>query len=178
MINTSCAFTGHRAEKLPWGYNEADFGCIKLKNILREEIERKIGLGVNVFYSGGQNGIDLIAGEIVLLLKKEYPFVRLVVVLPFEGIADRWSEGLRDRFFSVMENCDEEVVLSRKYYDGCYKARNHYMVDRAKHLIAVWDMGLRSSGTYQTMMYAKMRNRDITVIDPVTTETEKIIYQN
>ena len=38
MKEKTCAFTGHRPQNLPFGSNEADERCIKLKTILREQI--------------------------------------------------------------------------------------------------------------------------------------------
>lgn len=33
-----CAFTGHRPQRLPFGADEADERCIRLKQVLREQI--------------------------------------------------------------------------------------------------------------------------------------------
>lgn len=37
-----CAFTGHRPQSLPFGFNETDERCIALKQMLRAEIIRLI----------------------------------------------------------------------------------------------------------------------------------------
>ena len=34
----TCAFTGHRPQNLPFGFNEEDDRCIDLKKTLREQI--------------------------------------------------------------------------------------------------------------------------------------------
>ena len=34
----TCAFTGHRPQNLPFGFNEEDERCIDLKKNLREQI--------------------------------------------------------------------------------------------------------------------------------------------
>ena len=34
----SCCFTGHRPAKLPWGYNEQDPRCVKLKERIVKEV--------------------------------------------------------------------------------------------------------------------------------------------
>ena len=34
----TCAFTGHRPQHLPFGMNENDERCVRLKEILKEEI--------------------------------------------------------------------------------------------------------------------------------------------
>ena len=30
-MKKSCAFSGHRPKKFPWGYDEADSRCVELK---------------------------------------------------------------------------------------------------------------------------------------------------
>ena len=40
MNRKSCAFTGHRPQRFPWGYNESDPRCAKLKASLVSEIEK------------------------------------------------------------------------------------------------------------------------------------------
>jgi len=157
----SLCFTGHRAAKLPWKYDEADVRCVQMKETLRAAIEDKISQGVSTFYTGGQNGIDMIAGEVVIGLKRKYN-IRLIVVLPFEGMANDWSEDLRQRFFAIMAACDEEVLLNHHFTSGCYRQRNAYMTSRCGHLIAVTDKSKSArSSTAQTINMARMRGLNI-----------------
>ena len=37
-----CCFTGHRMQSLPFGFNENDERCVKLKTVLKAEIIRLI----------------------------------------------------------------------------------------------------------------------------------------
>ena len=58
MEKKSCAFTGHRPKKLPWGYNEADSRCIALKRALAGEIVKRAEAGYTDFFSGMAQGTD------------------------------------------------------------------------------------------------------------------------
>ena len=58
MNKTTCAFTGHRPGRFPWGYNEDDKDCIALKEILTSEIIRLTDMGVTQFLSGMAEGVD------------------------------------------------------------------------------------------------------------------------
>lgn len=89
----TCCFTGHRPQKLPWGYDEEWEDCVKLKIKLACEIERMRQKGITTFISGMAIGVDLWAAEIVLDLKQAYPkdMIRLYAAIPFEGQADKWS---------------------------------------------------------------------------------------
>lgn len=66
----TCAFTGHRPQNLPFGFNEEDERCIDLKKTLREQIINLIeNEGVTHFISGMAIGVDMYAAEIVLGLE-------------------------------------------------------------------------------------------------------------
>jgi len=53
-----------------------------------------------------------------------------------------------------------------------------YIVDRIKQLISVWGMNYSFSGTFQTILHAKIRKNDLTVIDPVTLDIEKVKHSD
>ena len=58
MIENSCAFTGHRPQKLPWRYDESDAGCVRLKAILAVKIVELADTGTTTFLSGMAEGTD------------------------------------------------------------------------------------------------------------------------
>ena len=61
MVDNACAIVGHCSNQLPWGCDENNYRCCRLKKILKQEIKKMIKQGVSTFYVGGQDGIDLIA---------------------------------------------------------------------------------------------------------------------
>ena len=78
MKEKTCAFTGHRPQKLPFGFNEADERCTALKKLLRTKIIEYIETEhVTHFISGMALGTDMYAAEIVLGLKAAYPGITL-----------------------------------------------------------------------------------------------------
>lgn len=69
--NKVCCFTGHRSQKLPWGFNEQDERCLKMKKELYLEIEKSINEGYDTFLCGMALGFDTICAETVLQLKEK-----------------------------------------------------------------------------------------------------------
>ncbi len=120
MLDSCCAFTGHRPHKLPWRYNEADSRCSALKAALARQITQLIDAGVTDFYSGGADGVDCWASLIVLEQRKKNPALRLHMLLPHEGQADKWSDSAQERYHSILEKADSVEYVSREYYDGLY----------------------------------------------------------
>ena len=115
MLYNSCAFTGHRPHKFPWRYDETDSQCVALKTALTEQITRLTKDGVTDFYSGGADGVDCWASLIVLELRKKNPALKLHLILPHEGQADRWSEPAQERYHWTLEQADSVEYVSQEY---------------------------------------------------------------
>ena len=165
MIIKSCCFTGHRPEKLPWGANEDNPDCIKLKSILYLQIEQLIRqFGITHYISGMARGVDTYAAEIVLQLKKAYS-ITLECAIPYEEQAVNWPESERERYFSIVAKADKETMLQYRFTRDCYQKRNRYMVNKSNYILAVWNG--KNSGTSNTIRYAHQQNRHIFIIDPV-----------
>ena len=54
-----CCFTGHRPQKLPWGMNENDPRCVKLKAELDARLDAIYELGYRHFVCGMAIGCDM-----------------------------------------------------------------------------------------------------------------------
>ena len=167
MRDNSCAFTGHRPHKFPWRYDETDNRCVALKSALMEQIAALVETGITDFYSGGADGVDCWASLIVLELRKRNPALRLHMLLPHEGQADRWSEPAQERYHWILEQADSVEYVSQEYYEGCMLDRNHRLLEAAGLLLAVYN-GERRGGTAATVRYAQKLGRKIIVLNPTS----------
>ena len=92
------AFTGHRPESLPFGDNENDPRCIRLKAMLLTEIMDRARAGYDTFYTGCARGMDIIfAGQVLRVKATAYPHIRLIGVVPHDGQANHWGETWWER---------------------------------------------------------------------------------
>ena len=161
----ACAFTGYRPSKMPWGYDETDARCVEFRFRLREALEYLIGRGYADFLSGGALGFDQMAAEIVLSLREKYPWIRLIMVIPFAGQADRWTEEQRGRWLDIIAASDRVVHISRDYDKGVFFRRNHYLVEHADLLLAAYDG--QPGGTAGTVAYARRHGVRVSRLAPV-----------
>jgi len=166
-MNKSCAFTGHRPNKFPWRYDETDSRCATLKAVLLEQIARQAKAGITQFLSGMAEGTDIWAAQSVLSLREKNPAVKLHCILPCKTQADKWSASSRDLYYSILEQADSVVYVSREYHKNCMLARNRFLVEYADVLLAVYN-GVRRSGTGATVNYAQKLGRKIIIVDPIT----------
>lgn len=108
----TCAFTGHRPQSLPFGFDESDKRCTSLKSVMRDQIVALIeNEGVTHFITGMALGVDMYAAEIVLDLKSKYPHITLESAIPCETQAIKWSVASRERYYNIAAKCDKETML-------------------------------------------------------------------
>ena len=166
-MNRTCAFTGHRPNKLPWRYDETDSRCVALKAVLAEQIAAMAEAGFTQFLSGMAEATDTWSALAVLSLREKNPAIKLHCILPCTAQAEKWSAPSRDLYRSILEQADSVVYVSRDYHKNCMLDRNRFMVEHASALLAVYN-GVRRSGTGATVNYARKMGREIIVIDPIT----------
>lgn len=159
----TCAFTGHRPEKLPWREDEADPRCLALKTRLAAAVEEAYDKGMRHFLCGMARGADFYFCDAVLALRERRPDVTLEAVIPCEEQAANWRDRDRERWFSLVERCDRETMVQHHYDRGCMLRRDRYLVDHASMLIAVYDGML--GGTMYTITYAMKRELDVVILD-------------
>ena len=162
---TICCIVGHQPANLPFGSNEADERCDRLKERLRASIEEQIlEDGVTRFLCPMNIGSELFAAEIIEDLQAEGKNITLTAVLPYELQAEDWPEDGRDRFFETVRRCNSEKHVQAHYDDTCMANTDRFMLDAADSLIAVWNGGPGDVGL--TVQMAKEKGIPATVIHP------------
>lgn len=162
-MSKRCAFSGHRPFYFPWKDNEQDPACQRLKAKLAAEIDRALADGFDSFITGGAEGVDTWAAELILERKKKNPHIRLELAKPFANYNSRVKGPAGDRLRAVEAAADHVTVVS----DGTdapadYILRDCYMVDACERLIIVFDNEENTGGgTRDTLLYAKASGVDI-----------------
>ena len=159
---TTVSCTGHRPEKIKNGCAEESTAVTEIKEKLRDAILEEIEAGCTCFLTGMAMGADLWAAEIVLELKKDYPQLELVAVVPFAGQANAFPPRWKARYDAVLSKSSDVRILSPHYYKSCYHVRNRWLLEHSEHLIAVFN-GSRG-GTMQTLNDALLKGHDVKII--------------
>ncbi len=124
---------------------------------LETTIRQSIANGVDTFITGGAIGVDTIAAQVVIQLRREYPNIRLVLALPCppEYQTLKWKDWHKREYGEILKQANEVRVLSDNY-TRCYMLkRNRYMVDNSGTLI--YYLRTDRGGTKYTVDYAKHR---------------------
>lgn len=163
----TCAFSGHRV----LGGEEAEKA---LRAEVRRAVSEMIGRGYTRFLCGMAMGFDVMAGEVVLELRRDLPELRLVAVVPFEGQERRFPLPWRLRYRALLEAADDAVVLSERYSRGVYLLRNRYLARHASAMIA--HCRHSRSGTAQAVRLAREAGLDIVELGETGREPRAIDF--
>lgn len=164
MSAKTCCFTGHRSQKLPWGFNENDIRYKHMINELSIEIKKAILDGYDTFICGMAIGFDMACAETVLLLKESYDQIKLVCAVPCKGQEKVWSVNHQKRYHKILEKADKIRCVYEKYEDGCMQERNKFMINSSSLVLALFNG--KPGGTKQTIEYAKKLGKKIIIIKP------------
>lgn len=110
MRNKTCCFTGHRELPTGWGRKRL---TTKLKKVIIEQINN----GIRFFGAGGALGFDTLAAQTVLQLKKEYPEIKLILVLPCATQTRGWPPKDVEEYERIKAQADK--VVYRKRHNQC-----------------------------------------------------------
>jgi uncharacterized phage-like protein YoqJ len=144
LTKTVC-FTGHRS--IP-GKDYA-----RLYDLLQQTVEQLIRDGASIFRTGGALGFDTMAALCILNLRRQYPHIRLELILPCPTQTEQWQESDVLLYEQIMERADIYRYVSQSYYTGVLQMRNRSLVDGADVCVAY----LRTSnggGAAYTAAYA------------------------
>lgn len=155
-------FTGHRPQKLPWGFNEEDYRCLIMKEELKQLIEESINNGYLYFISGLALGFDIIAAEMVLEIKKECPRIKLIAALPCKDQCRLWSKEQIKRYKHILSKCDNVKYLYNTYNYKCMLERNDYMLNNSSMVIALYNG--KGGGTGYTLKKAKDKQLQVKIL--------------
>ena len=145
MRDKTCFFSGHR--DIP--FEQYPMIQKKLVKVTKSLIET----GVRYFGVGGALGFDTIAALTVLQLKRQYPNIRLVLILPCKNHDFIWQGKDKAVFEKIYSRVDKVIYTSEKYYDGCMYKRNRHMADSSAWGIVY--LNRAAGGTAYTVSYAR-----------------------
>ena len=147
----TCCFTGHR--KIALG----DIPAVRRK--LKKTLIQCIKRGYLYFGAGGALGFDTIAAQTVLELKKKYPEIKLILVLPCKTQTRGWKEKDVAEYERIMEKADKVKYTSENYSLDCFFRRNRHLVDFSS--LCICYLTKNNGGTLYTVNYAEKRGLEI-----------------
>lgn len=140
----TCCFSGHR------NLSSTD------RELIEQQLEpiliRLIESGVIYFGAGGALGADTCFELAVLKLKRQYPHIKLILVLPCHSQTQGWKEEDIRIYEEIKQSADKVVYTAQEYTPGCMHKRNRHLVDHSSVCVAF--LKKPEGGTKYTWDYA------------------------
>ncbi|WP_046176174.1 DUF1273 domain-containing protein [Domibacillus indicus] len=116
-------------------------GISVIKYALEQRLRALIEEGLEWVIIGGQPGVELWGAEVILLLKEEYPALKLGVLMPFLEQEKNWKEERQDHYNQIMNQADFADAVSKKPYSGPwqFRARDEFSLDHTDALLLIYD---------------------------------------
>ena len=153
MIAKTCCFTGHRV--IPTECRAV------LTRRLEETLCFHIEKGYLYFGAGGALGFDTLVAQTILRLKRRFPQIKLILVLPCLSQTKSWRAEDIEKYERIKAAADKVVYTSKEYYRGCMFARNRHLVDNSS--LCICYLTKSTGGTAYTVNYAKQKG--LTVVN-------------
>ena len=143
-----CAIIGQHPMRFPWGFDEEDDRCRKLKIELAQQIMVLCQGGVSQFLVACDCGVGLYAAEIVNGLRATTDHdLMLLCYTPHEEQATKWAPYLRERYFDVLEKCTYISAVCEVGAPDAQLQAYRKIIDVADMVLAVYDRDTPPTGS-------------------------------
>ena len=104
-------------------------------------------------------GFDTMCAKTVLKLKKKYPHIQLILILPCKNQTEKWKEKDIKIYNDILKKCDNHIYVEENYTKDCMLKRNRKMVDCTKYVITY--LRRNFGGSAYTKNYAESQGKTI-----------------
>jgi len=155
------AFTGHRPDKLPGGWDDTDGKQKEMVDWLKKKLAKEARNGRFYIVDGGALGWDQIALEASLKLVGLYSPIMITIVEPHKYFWAKWRPEQIEKYMQLKYSSTDTPRKVVVLHDGGYAAwkmlkRDEWMVNNCDELWAYYD-GSPKGGTAFTIEYAKKK---------------------
>ena len=172
-----CAIIGQAPMRFPWGFDEEDKFCSKMKMELAQQIMVLRQRGVSQFLTACDCGVGLYASEIVNGLRTTDRDLILICYTPHEEQATKWAPYLRERYFDMLINCTCMSAVGKVGVSDAQFRAYKKIIDLADVVLGVYDLGSAALGDAEdrALAYAvDSAHRPVLVLDPIKLTTLQI----
>lgn len=172
-----CAVMGQAPMRYPWGFDEEDSGCRKLKIELAQQIMVLRQSGVSQFLTACDYGVGLYAAEIINGLRTTDRDLILICYTPHEEQATKWAPYLRERYFDMLINCTYMSVVCEVGAQDTQLRAYKKIIDLADVVLGVYDLAgpAANDAEDRALTYAvDSAHKPVLILDPLKLTTSPI----
>ncbi len=163
-----CAVIGQPPMRFPWGFDEEDESCSKMKIGLAQQIMALRQSGVSQFLTACDCGVGLYTGEIVNGLRATIDRdLMLFCFTPHEEQATKWTPNLRERYFAMLEKCTCISTVCEVGTPDAQMQAYKRIIDMADAVLCVYDTDIPATGSAEdrALAYVQKSGKPMVIID-------------
>lgn len=133
--------TGHKKQEIGlWNEKHPAFPYLKLayqQKMIRAMEED----GVEWFLNSGAQGLELYSASWAIELRKDYPQLKLAMLLPFYDQEKQWKEDAQELYQQVLAKSDYVDYISKRAYAEPWQLaqKNRFLIERSEGLITFFN---------------------------------------
>ena len=163
-----CAVMGQHPLRFPWGFDEEDASCAKMKMELAQQIMVLCQEGVSQFLVACDCGVGLYTAEIVNGLRMTDRDLMLLCYTPHEEQATKWAPYLRERYFDMLTVCTYLSAVCEVGTPDAQLQAYKKIIDLADVVLAVYDRDTPATGSAEdrALIYAEGQHKPLLMLHP------------
>ena len=170
-----CAVMGQHPMRFPWGFDEEDDRCRKLKIELAQQIMALRQSGVSQFLVACDCGVGLYAAEIVNGLRTTDRDLMLLCYTPHEEQATKWAPYLRERYFTMLTACTHISAVCPVGTPDAQRQAYRQIIDLADVVLCVSDTDApAASGAEDAALAYALAQKPVLALHPTALTTMRI----
>lgn len=168
-----CAIIGQHPMSFPWGFDEEDESCGKMKMELAQQIMVLCQEGVSQFLVACDCGVGLYAAEIVNGLRATTDHnLMLICYTPHEEQATKWAPYLRERYFTMLKNSTHISAVCPVDIPDAQLQAYKKIIDLADVVLCVYDTDTpAASGTEEAALAYALAQKPLVLLHPTELTT-------
>lgn len=132
--------SGYRSSELGI-FQEKDSKIKVIKKVIKQLIRHYLEEGLEWVIIGGNLGVEIWAGQVVLELQNDYPELKLGLILPYEKFGDNWNENNQQLLTELKIGANYVNSTSHQPYQNPSQLKNHttFLLNHVGGALLIYD---------------------------------------
>lgn len=154
--------TGYRSYELEI-FSDEDDKYFFITEFLKTKLKQYIDQGLEWIVISGQLGVELWTADIAMLLKHDYPHIKIGILLPYQTYGDQWNEYHQHYLQKVLQGADYVNYTSQKPYQngGQLSGNTSVILGHTDGALLIYDTSKEGKSEYvleQIQQYRQMHD--------------------
>lgn len=151
--------TGYRSYEMGT-FGDADPKIKVIKYGLERTLREQIDNGLEWVITGGQLGVEQWTIEVVSDLKKEFPTLKLAIMMPFQKFGSQWRTENQAKLNRLLAQSDFSKSVSNEEYKGPRQLQNYqqFMLEHTDGAVLVYDVEFEGKPLYDYHVIQKQQS--------------------